>query len=760
RTQKLKDAVNVNTARDDGLLKNLDGYRNYDEGTGKSKWSIPDPVNASRKSSQQIPVSRILSHTMEHMEPKPETRWEVSQGGTPEPKEYGNMRSWISEPSDGSLGCISGEIDSNPDRVTDDIKPVVSKNNAGYQSDSAPLGRDPPLPVVRLSEICGYSVNTTWSDLVFTARYDSCHVRQEVCAAHYLVPTNRFPSFYQRVPVLYPQRPPKPSAQPEVPPAPKSSADFQIPTPVFHTLKVPANPHDMMSVPHIRQPPDPAPGAVLIPDDCKTHDLTLPAPERPPSYPAAGPLLPDVTHPPLAGPPLLPQSLPSLSCKPNEMMLTLPFVHPSFIQFRDQSDGWIPIGSADPACFMLKAGELGGLTLHLPLPACYSHTLASTSQTNSAPVESTPRHRSEIRYFFSHRFIQGWITAPGSAVLFEASPFVITLYLRFWDMALGKWQILELKCPYSPGSSTHPPPSTPPTNHKLQLTCMADHMSVGIPPGVWDVTLQDVRGNEMRLQEARGDCGYLVREDESGYITLTLPFTPCLMTNQGQEYVIGIKVLREHGSEAQWLSCPVAPPISKQDCGLSSDGHLLCGTGSAPQSDCGTQICGPCPHSGPCYIPPYGYMADEAVSQPEESPSHQAEGANGVELRVATDQNYTSYYPESHRSYRLLLGRPLFLELRLVNAPDPTVALVVYSCLAYPSSEKGPWLVIYDSCAAHLDPQHRPPDPPSQVRRFTITTFQQLPHGDYYSPDEELNFMCSTAVCSQSEWPCAEGCFT
>ncbi|KPP59095.1 hypothetical protein Z043_123021 [Scleropages formosus] len=87
-----------------------------------------------------------------------------------------------------------------------------------------------------------------------------------------------------------------------------------------------------------------------------------------------------------------------------------------------------------------------------------------------------------------------------------------------------------------------------------------------------------------------------------------------------------------------------------------------------------------------------GYL----VKTPSLGPSIQAHGTFGVQLRIATDEHYTSFYPQYHRPLRLLLGKPLHLEVRLLNPPDPNLVLLVHYCLAYPRSAQATWVLIYD----------------------------------------------------------------
>ncbi|XP_070684493.1 zona pellucida sperm-binding protein 1-like [Pempheris klunzingeri] len=155
------------------------------------------------------------------------------------------------------------------------------------------------------------------------------------------------------------------------------------------------------------------------------------------------------------------------------------------------------------------------------------------------------------------------------------------------------------------------------------------------------------------------------------------------------------------------------------------------------------------------------------VKTPSLGPEVQTQGVFGVQLRIAKDDQYSSFYPQYHQPLQMLLRKPLYLEVRLLNAPDPSLVLLVHFCVAYPRSGKAVWLLLYNGCPNPLDPElqqavlitPRSPTPQSQTRRFTISTFQFLPDGEFKDLDEEIYFMCSTEICSPQDGPCVEGCF-
>ncbi|XP_056623084.1 uncharacterized protein LOC130436458 [Triplophysa dalaica] len=157
-----------------------------------------------------------------------------------------------------------------------------------------------------------------------------------------------------------------------------------------------------------------------------------------------------------------------------------------------------------------------------------------------------------------------------------------------------------------------------------------------------------------------------------------------------------------------------------------------------------------------------GYL----VKSPSLGPAIKAQGVFGVQLRISKDEYYADFYPQYHQPLHMLLGKPLYLEVRLINPPDPSALLLVHYCVAYPRSARSAWILIYDGCPNSLDltPTHTPPATPAEaltnhVRRFTVTTFKFLPDDDSLQTDEEIYFMCSTEVCLPSDGPCIEGCF-
>lgn len=62
---------------------------------------------------------------------------------------------------------------------------------------------------------------------------------------------------------------------------------------------------------------------------------------------------------------------------------------------------------------------------------------------------------------------------------------------------------------------------------------------------------------------------------------------------------------------------------------------------------------------------------------------------------TSTDQTYSNYLEAAKLPLRLLLGKPVYLELRLLS-PKPNAVIIVNYCIAYPRSAKNALVLIYE----------------------------------------------------------------
>ncbi|XP_032399097.1 uncharacterized protein LOC116706396 [Etheostoma spectabile] len=527
-----------------------------------------------------------------------------------------------------------------------------------------------------------------------------------------------------------------------------------------------------------------------------------------------------------------------LQCLMGKMVVFLPFAHPDSIQVRDQMKTWLYISRVSPLCwYMLQMAEGSGVLLHSPLPACHSQS---------------------------------------------RTPKTISLALRFWDLSMAQYKTLDLQCPYETTPETSAPvtpaayPTSPRTAKsslsvvpKPKVFCTSHQMNVELPSGpISGIVVEDIKGNQMNLQDAPEHCGYSARQGKEGKIRLSLQLhSRCHMSVQGKMYIITVIYMTVSGGREAQLSCPVVVSGSGQECNLPSEQRLPCRPGSVSQPQCLSMGCCFSKHPPACYYPMdectidrhfvfsvpasltepplspallvtagnsackpqrvtsdyalfkipmdgcgtrrvtagktviymvevinkvqsislnYGTITRDSpvrllvecrflpgsvlsvsylVKTPTLGPEVQTKGIFGVQLRIAKDAQYSSYYPQYHQPLQMLLGKPLYLEVRLLNAPDPTLVLLVHFCVAYPRSGKVVWQLLYNGCPNPLDPDLQqavvsdPRSPSPQARRFTISTFQFLPDSELKDPDEEIYFMCSTEICSPKDGPCFEGCF-
>nr|XP_019967630.1 PREDICTED: uncharacterized protein LOC109646336 [Paralichthys olivaceus] len=138
-----------------------------------------------------------------------------------------------------------------------------------------------------------------------------------------------------------------------------------------------------------------------------------------------------------------------------------------------------------------------------------------------------------------------------------------------------------------------------------------------------------------------------------------------------------------------------------------------------------------------------------------------------VQLRLSTDESFSSFHPEAHLPLSLVRGRPLYLEVSLLEPPEGNLVLLVHSCLAHTADPYTGWMPIYDGCPGRYDSQLLPSSDPHRTRRIIISSFLFLPSqspsdvaaGEHSLLDDpEIYVFCSTEVCSAADGDCTSGC--
>ncbi|XP_061124070.1 zona pellucida sperm-binding protein 1-like isoform X2 [Syngnathus typhle] len=139
-----------------------------------------------------------------------------------------------------------------------------------------------------------------------------------------------------------------------------------------------------------------------------------------------------------------------------------------------------------------------------------------------------------------------------------------------------------------------------------------------------------------------------------------------------------------------------------------------------------------------------------------------SDGLYGVQLRIATDKTFSTFLP-SFPKLRYILGKPVYLQLRLFS-PKPKATILVKYCLAFPRSAKNALVLVYEGCANPYDPSVailQVSDLPQNrhQRNFEVKAFQFMDVKTKRYLDEQIHFMCSSEVCWSDEKLCEERCF-
>uniref|UniRef100_A0A8C4UDW1 Zona pellucida glycoprotein 1 n=1 Tax=Falco tinnunculus TaxID=100819 RepID=A0A8C4UDW1_FALTI len=147
-------------------------------------------------------------------------------------------------------------------------------------------------------------------------------------------------------------------------------------------------------------------------------------------------------------------------------------------------------------------------------------------------------------------------------------------------------------------------------------------------------------------------------------------------------------------------------------------------------------------------------------------------GPLGLQLRIATDESYSSYHPDGDYPLVRVLRDPIYVEVRLLQKTDPNLVLVLHHCWASPSTDataEPQWPILVDGCPFTGDNYRTqlvpvgPASPqlpfPSHYQRFVISTFTFVEPPSMAVLEGEVYISCSASVChlAQPE-PCRPSC--
>ncbi|KAM9223543.1 LOW QUALITY PROTEIN: zona pellucida sperm-binding protein 1 [Leptosomus discolor] len=146
-------------------------------------------------------------------------------------------------------------------------------------------------------------------------------------------------------------------------------------------------------------------------------------------------------------------------------------------------------------------------------------------------------------------------------------------------------------------------------------------------------------------------------------------------------------------------------------------------------------------------------------------------GPLGLQLRVATDESYSSYHTDGDYPLVKVLRDPVYVEVRLLQKTDPNLVLVLHQCWAAPSPDAAAepqWAHPGGWCPFEGDNYRTqlvrgPASPqlpfPSHYQRFVISTFTFVEPPSMAVLEGEVYISCSASVChlAQPE-PCRPSC--
>ncbi|RMB98095.1 hypothetical protein DUI87_25573 [Hirundo rustica rustica] len=147
-------------------------------------------------------------------------------------------------------------------------------------------------------------------------------------------------------------------------------------------------------------------------------------------------------------------------------------------------------------------------------------------------------------------------------------------------------------------------------------------------------------------------------------------------------------------------------------------------------------------------------------------------GPLGLQLRIATDESYSSYHPVGDFPLVRVLRDPIYVEVRLLQKTDPNLVLVLHHCWASPgphATSQPQWPILVEGCPFQGDNYRTrlipmgPASPelpfPSHYQRFVISTFAFVEPPGMAVLEGEVYISCSASVChlAQPE-PCRPSC--
>ncbi|XP_011791140.1 PREDICTED: zona pellucida sperm-binding protein 4 [Colobus angolensis palliatus] len=141
-------------------------------------------------------------------------------------------------------------------------------------------------------------------------------------------------------------------------------------------------------------------------------------------------------------------------------------------------------------------------------------------------------------------------------------------------------------------------------------------------------------------------------------------------------------------------------------------------------------------------------------------------GPLNLELQIAKDKNYGSYYGVGDYPVVKLLRDPIYVEVSILHRTDPSLGLLLHECWATPSTDplsQPQWPILVKGCPyigdnyqTQLIPVQEDLDLPfpSHYQRFSIFTFSFVdPTAEKQALRGPVHLHCSVSVCQPAETP-------
>ncbi|XP_078054117.1 zona pellucida sperm-binding protein 4-like [Mustelus asterias] len=151
-------------------------------------------------------------------------------------------------------------------------------------------------------------------------------------------------------------------------------------------------------------------------------------------------------------------------------------------------------------------------------------------------------------------------------------------------------------------------------------------------------------------------------------------------------------------------------------------------------------------------------------------PPASEDGILKLELRVAKDGEYRSWYVDSDYPIWRILQEAVFVEVRVLGRTDPTLVLRLHDCWATPvpaPNHEVQWSLLVDGCPYEGDDYQTLLHPvmfsglkfPAHHKRFELKTFVFLDRKSEQPLTGQVYLHCSAGVCSPSaQDDCAPKC--